>query len=240
MVKKTDSVSKETSASKSKWIDISIPFRNNMLHWPGDPFLPEVKRIWEVDKGDKVTMSEFHFISHTGTHIDAPLHFVPHGGTIDLMPLDTAIGPARVIEIKDTESVKPEELIPYNIQRGEAILFKTRNSSKLIKKDKFSKKYVFISFDAAKYLVDRGIRLVGFDYLSICKFETEAMWDSVKEYLAKSAMHRTHRIFLQNGIYVMEGINLSGVKPGNYELICLPIRLEKGDAGLTRAVLRPL
>jgi arylformamidase len=211
-----------------------------MLHWPTDPFLPEVKRIWEVDKGDKVTMSEFHFISHTGTHIDAPLHFVPHGGTIDEMPLETAIGPARVIEIKDSESIKPEELTPYNIRKGERILFKTENSSKLYKTDEFSYKYVYISFEAAEYLVKRGILLVGLDYVSICRLENEADYPSVAEYLAKSAMHRTHRIFLQNGIYVMEMINLSGVKPGNYELICLPIKLERGDAGLTRAVLRPL
>jgi arylformamidase len=240
MVRKIDSASKKAGASKSQWIDISIPFRNNMLHWPGDPFLPEVKRIWEVDKGDKVTMSEFHFISHTGTHIDAPLHFVPHGGTIDLMPLDTAIGPARVIEIKDTESVKPKELIPYKIQKGERILFKTQNSSKLFKTDEFSYQYTYLSFEAAEYLVGRGIALVGFDYISICKYETEAEYPSVAEYLAKSAMHRTHRIFLENGIYIMEFVNLSGVKPGKYELICLPIRLERGDAGLTRAVLRPL
>jgi arylformamidase len=240
MAKKIDRVSKETGSSKSKWIDISIPFRNNMLHWPGDPFLPEVKRIWEVDKGDKVTMSEFHFISHTGTHIDAPLHFVPHGNTIDLMPLDTTIGPARVIEIKDTESVKPKELAPYKIRKGERILFKTQNSSKLYKTDEFLKEYVYISFEAAEYLVSRGIILVGLDYLSICKYETEAEYPSVAEYLAKSAMHRTHRIFLENGIYILEAVDLSRAKAGNYELICLPIKLEHGDAGLTRAVLRPL
>jgi len=230
----------EKSTSKSGWIDITIPLRNAMVSWPSDPFLPTVNRIWDVNKGDKVTMSEFHFISHTGTHIDAPLHFVPGGGTIDEMPLETAIGPARVIEIEDTESVKVEELAPYNIQRGERILFKTQNSSKLFDTDEFTKEYVYLSFEAAEYLVNRGIILVGFDYITICRFETEAEYESTAVYLATSPMHRTHRIFLENGIYIMEFVNLAGVKPGNYELICLPLKLEHGDAGLTRAVIRPI
>jgi arylformamidase len=173
-------------------------------------------------------MSEFHFISHTGTHIDAPLHFVPGGSTIDSMPLETAIGPARVIVIKDPESVKPDELIPHDIQSGEAILFKTRNSSRIIKNDRLYKKYVYISLEAAKYLVKKDIRLVGLDYLTIGKFETEGMFRSQKEYLSKSQIHRIHRMFLENQIYILEAINLSGVKPGRYELICLPKNLKKG------------
>jgi arylformamidase len=193
-----------------------------------------------VNKGDKVTMSKLQMISHTGTHIDAPLHFVPKGGTIDEMPLDTMIGPARVIEIKDTESVKLEELARYDVQRGERILFKTQNSLRLYKTDEFSKKYVFVSYEAAEYLVNRGIVLVALDYLSICKYETEADWDSVTEYLTKSDMHRVHRIFLENGIYILEAVDLSDVEPGEYELICLPIKLDRGDAGLARAVLRSL
>lgn len=237
MSKKIDHIAKGSRTSKSEFIDISIPFRNGMVHWPSDQ-APRIERIMDVDRGDKVTMSELQVISHTGTHLDAPLHFVPKGGTIDEMPLETMIGPARVIEIKDTESVKLEELAPYDVQPGERILFKTQNSSRLYKTDEFSKEYVFVTYEAAEYLVKRGIILVALDYLSICKYETEADWDSVTEYLAKSDMHRVHRIFLENGIYILEAVDLSGAEPGEYELICLPIKLERGDAGLARAVLR--
>ena len=239
MPEKKDSSSKGSQNRNSDIIDITIPFRNGMVHWPSD-FAPRIERIMDVDRGDEVTISKLQVLSHTGTHIDAPLHFVPKGGTIDEMPLDTMIGPARVIEIKDTESVKLEELAPYDVQRGERILFKTQNSSRLYKTDEFSKDYVFVSYEAAEYLVNRGIVLVALDYLSICKYETEADWDSVTEYLTKSDMHRVHRIFLENGIYILEAVNLSGVEPGEYELICLPIKLDRGDAGLARAVLRSL
>jgi arylformamidase len=239
MPKKDAARSKKSGTSKSKWIDISIPFRNAMVHWTTDP-TPRIERIKDVDRGDSVTLTDIHLISHTGTHIDAPLHFVYHGGTIDEMPLDTAIGPARVIEIKDTESIKPEELTPYNIKPGERILFKTQNSSKLYHTDEFFKEYVYLTSESARYLVDRRVRLVGLDYLSISKYETEAEYPSIAEYRAKSGIHVAHRSFLEKSIYILEGINLSGVKPGNYELICLPIRLERGDAGLARAILRPI
>jgi arylformamidase len=238
MTEKNNNVSKGTDVRRDL-IDITIPFRNGMVHWPSN-HAPRVERVMDLDKGDEVTISELRMLSHTGTHIDAPLHFVPKAGTIDEMPLDTMIGPARVIEIKDPESIKLEELAPYDVQRGERILFKTQNSSKLYKTDEFSKEYVSVSYEAAEYLVNRGIVLVAIDYLSISKYETEADWDSVTEYRTKSEVHRVHRVFLENGIYILETVNLSGVEPGKYELICLPIKLERGDAGLTRAVLRPL
>ena len=229
-----------TERADTDWIDISVTFSDNMVSWPKDPFPPSVKRIMDVNEGDKVTMSELHIISHTGTHLDAPLHFVPGGDTIDHMPLDTAVGPARVIEIKDPESIKPAELEQYDIQPGERILFKTQNSEKLFQKKEFTKDYVYITFEAAEYLAKKGIRLVAIDYITLCKYESEDDWDDVKEYLAKSDMHRTHRMFLENGIYILEFVKLTGVKPGTYELICLPIKLDQGDAGLARAILRPL
>ena len=238
MPEKSNNRSKGTHA-RTEIIDITIPLRNGMVHWPSD-FVPRVERVMDQDKGDEVTMTTLQMTSHTGTHIDAPLHFVSKGGTIDEMPLDTMIGPARVIEIKDPESIKLEELAPYDVQQGERILFKTQNSSKLYKTDEFSKEYVYVSYEAAEYLVDRGIVLVALDYLSISKYETEADWDSLTEYLTNSNAHRVHRIFLENGIYLLETVNLSGVEPGEYELICLPIKLETAEAGLARAVLRPL
>jgi arylformamidase len=240
MPKTTANDNKGTGSAKSGWIDITIPIHDKMLSYPTDPFPPEVRRIKDVDRGDRVTLSEWHFVSHTGTHIDAPLHFVPHGSTIDKMPLDVAIGPARVIESKDPECIRPEELKPYNIKRGERLLFKTKNSEKIVRSDVFTTKYVYLRLDAAQYLADIGIALIGWDYLTLGKHETEADYPSTADYLTKGVMHRTHRAFLDKGIYIMETIDLSGVKPGNYELFCLPLKMVDGDAGLTRAVIRPI
>jgi arylformamidase len=223
----------------TEWIDISIPFRNGMLYWPSDP-VPKIVRMKDANAGDKVTLTDLHFISHSGTHIDAPLHFIRNGVSIDKMPLDTAVGIARVIEIKDQESIKPEELKLHNIQKGERILFKTKNSSWIYDTDEFHKKYVFLTPESAEYLVTRGIRLVGLDYITVSAYETENEYASIPEYQAKSGIHRTHRALLGNGIYIMENINLVKAKAGYYELIALPIRLENGDAGLTRAILIPL
>lgn len=212
-------------AGKSDWIDISIPLRNNMVKWPTDgPTL--IKRTKDVDKGDPVTMSEFTMISHTGTHMDAPLHFIYGGATIDTMPLDQAIGPARVIEIKDREAVKPEELSKYNILKGERILFKTRNSERVYRTDEFTEDYVYISTEAAVFLAEKGIRVVGLDYISIGSFKL------------KTQVREAHQALLGKGVWVIEGLNFTGVSPGDYEMICLPIRLEKGDAGLARAIIR--
>ncbi len=214
--------------AKSEWIDISIPLRKDLPYWPDDPVAPQIGRIVDVDKGDPVTMSQININSHNGTHVDSPLHFFKGGSTIDEMPLETTVGPARIIEIKDTESVKVSELEPYNIQPGERILFKTQNSEKAYQAGKFVKDYVYISTEAAHFLADRKVRLVGLDYLSI------------GSYNSRENLIETHETLLGNGVYVLEAINLSGVKPGEYELLCLPLRLEKGDAGPCRAILRPL
>jgi len=212
---------------KSSWIDISIPYRNKMLHWPGDP-VPRVERIKDRDKGDPVTLTEIQIIDHVGTHVDAPLHFMAGGATIDKMPLDATIGRAQVIEIKDPVSIELKEVKPYNIRRGERILFKTRNSDRCYKTDEFIGDYVYISLDVAKYLVEKGIRVIGLDYISIGKFGDD------------TNLGGTHTTFLNGGVYILEGINLAKVKPGRYDMICAPILLEKGDAAPARAILRPV
>src|SRR3989304_9959733 len=110
-------------APKSRWIDISIPFRDKMVHWPTDP-VPRVERIKDRDKGDPVTLTEMQWIDHVGTHIDAPPHFRAGGKTIDQMPLNATIGRARVIEIKNPKAITLKDVIPPNLRRGERILFK--------------------------------------------------------------------------------------------------------------------
>ena len=133
--------------------------------------VPRGERIKDRDKGDPVTLTEMQFIDHVGTHVDAPLHFIAGGRTIDKMPMDATMGRARVIEIKDPVSMNCKELKPHGIRRGERILFKTRNSSRCYKTDEFIEDYVYFATDVAKYLVDRGVRVVGLDYISIGNYQ---------------------------------------------------------------------
>jgi arylformamidase len=216
--------------SKSEWIDISVafPVDKPMPYFPTDPQGPSVTRILDRTKGDPVTMSQININSHNGTHIDAPFHFMAEGTTIDMMPLDTAIGLARVIEIKDRVSIRLEEVEPYDVKEGERILFKTRNSTYAYNSTDFITDYVYCTNEVAYYLKDKKIRLVGVDYVTIGSQKDE---ENIKI---------VHETLLGNGIYIIEMLNLDGVTPGLYEMICLPLRMEKGDAGPCRAIIRPI
>ena len=114
---------------KSAWIDISYPLSEDMLYWPQDPVPPDIKSISHASEEGIITMSQMTINTHHGTHIDAPRHFYPDGRCIDEMPLDAVMGPVRVVEIRDTELIKPEELVVHDIRPDERILFKTVNSS---------------------------------------------------------------------------------------------------------------
>ena len=208
-----------------KWIDISVTLRDAMVHWPGDP-PARIRLIHDLDRGDSHNLSEISMGSHAGTHIDAPLHFIRKGIGIDKMPLDATVGRARVIEIYDTESIKPEELFDHRIHHGERILFKTRNSSRVWQTDTFVEDFVFVSNEAAHFLVKHGVRAIGVDYLSVGGF--------------KRGGSDVHRTLLQGGVWIIEGLDLSTVSPGRYELICLPLKLEQGDGAPARAILRPI
>jgi len=213
-------------ATKSEWIDISYPLHKGMLHWPQDPVPPSVEsNSMKLEGEGTITMSQMTINTHHGTHIDAPRHFFPNGTTIDEMPLDAIMGPARVIEIKDTVSIKPEELEAHNIQPGERILFKTVNSS-YYQKEKFVEDFVYISTEGAHYLKDKKVSVVGIDYLAVGSFKDRANLIEV------------HKVLVGNGIWVIEAINLSAVKAGRYEIICLPIKIQHGDAAQARAILR--
>ena len=213
--------------AESKWIDISYPLSKDMVYWPHDPVPPNVDFIFSPTEERPVSMIQMNINTHHGTHIDAPRHFNPSGTSIDEMPLDAIIGPVRVLEIKDTESIKPEELKAHNIQAGERILFKTVNSS-YYKLGKFVEDFVYISNEGAQFLLDKKVSVVGLDYLAIGSFKD-------MENLVK-----VHNTLLGNGIWVIEALDLSAVKAGRYEIICLPIRIKQGDAGQARAIIRPL
>jgi arylformamidase len=210
------------------WYDISVPLKQGMNYFPTDPAPPKIYRYHDRDLGGRVTMSMMEMITHTGTHIDAPLHFVAGGSTISDMPLDATIGPCRVIEIRDQEKIRVAELESQNITKGERLLFKTRNSPKTYTSDTFVDDYVYLDADGATFLADKCIRLFGLDNITIGSF---------KEH---DNLTRTHQILLGAGIYILEDCALADVPPGEYELLCLPLLMWNGDAGPCRAILRPL
>jgi arylformamidase len=215
----------------SGWIDISYPLSGDMVHWPGDPIPPHIDWLYQPfkqpDRPFPITMAQLNINVHHGTHIDTPRHFNPDGASADNIPFNAIMGPARVIEIKNTVSIEPEELEPHNIQAGERILFKTVNSS-YYKKGEFVEDYVYVSPKAAHFLKDKKVSAVGLDYIAIGPYKD------------MESLGEVHMVLLNNGIWIIEQIDLSAVKAGQYELICLPLRIKEGDAAPSRAILRPL
>jgi arylformamidase len=219
-----EKMSRQISQRKTL-IDISVLLEPGMVVWPGDP---EYRRfsVSSVESGDICSVTRFSMGSHTGTHIDAPAHFIRNGVTADEVPLDILIGEALVVEIdKDNlrGAISADDLISVDLKGVSKLLLKTANS-KLLGKSRFINSFIYLTGDAARYLVDHGIKLVGIDYLSIDKPDSDD----------------AHRILLENGTAILETINLSDVKPGLYELICLPLKVFGSDGAPARAVLRVL
>src|SRR6185503_3463136 len=149
-----------------KWIDISVTIKTGMAHWPDNPEI-QVGKMLDMERGDVCNVSTLSLGSHTGTDMDGPLHFIRDGKSLDQMPLEATIGPCRVIEIKDKESVKLDDVKGQKIKAGERILFKTLNSKKSWKTDHFDEDFVYISKEAAAFLAKARVMTVGIDYLSV-------------------------------------------------------------------------
>ena len=210
--------------STNSWIDISVPIHNAMHGWPGNP--PTFITMHAgTAKGDVCNVSAMAMSSHSGTHMDSPFHFLHGAKTMDALPWDAVIGPCRVVEIKDKKAIKPAELKKLKLQKGERILFKTPNSARSWKKAEFDKDFVYISKEAAQYIVDCGVQTVGIDYLSVGGFYKDGI--------------ETHHILLGAEVWIIEGIDLAKIKPGNYDLICLPIKFQNGDGAPSRCLIRP-
>ena len=207
------------------WIDISVPIRTGMVHWPGDPPV-RLKQVQKISRGDVANVSTLIMGSHTGTHMDAPVHFLSAGRGVDAVPFPAIIGRARVIEIKDPEVIRPDELRLNRIRRGERILLKTRNSARCWQTSFFIRDFVALSKEAARFLAERRVQTVGIDYLSVGRFHRDGV--------------ETHRALLKAGIWIIEGLDLSRVKAGGYELICLPLKIEGGDGAPARAIVKSL
>ena len=206
----------------SRIYDISVPVRTGGLVYPGNPEIT-IDLQQAIARGAGANVSKVSLGSHTGTHVDAARHFFDDGETVDQIDLARLIGPAILIEFESTlMSIGARDLEAHDLRGHTRILLRTRNSG-FITDPEFAEDYTFLAPDGAEFLVSRGVELVGIDYLSIEQFH--------------SGHHRTHRTLLENGVVIVEGLNLSAVPPGEYDFICLPLRLEGLDGSPSRAVL---
>lgn len=204
--------------------DISVPVSPRLPVWPGDPEVV-LERYMSLADGDVANISRFAASVHVGTHVDAPVHFVPEGAAVDELALDALVGPAVVVEARGAPEITPELLDGLDLAEGtRRLLVKTDNSELWASPDHaFRPDYVALTPEAARWVADRGIVLLGVDYLSVQRFG--------------DAQPDTHRILLEAGVVVLEGTDLREVPPGRYVLACLPLKLRGSDGAPARAVL---
>jgi arylformamidase len=208
----------------NKWIDISLTLKSNMVHWPGDPPF-SIEPVREMDKGDSVNLSKILMGAHSGTHVDAPVHFIKGAKGVDQILIDSLIGPARIIEIADADAIKEEELARHEIKKDERVLLRTRNSiNKILYKDAFTEDFVYIEKGAAEFLVACGIKTLGVDYLSVGGYKKNGP--------------DVHRMLLDAGILIIEGLDLTKALPGFYDMICLPIKILDSDGAPARVIVK--
>lgn len=205
------------------WIDVTVPLSPATPHWPDVPDVG-MKRLANMDRGAVCNVTWLEMSVHTGTHMDAPLHFLNGAIGMDQMPLDATIGPARVVEVKDAEFIQARHLAAIRPRRGERLIFKTSNTGRCWDGQKFVKDFVYISQEAAAELARLGVRTVGVDYLSVGGFFKDGV--------------ETHHHLLKAGVWIIEGLDLRDVKPGLYDLLCLPLKTLNCDGAPCRALLR--
>jgi arylformamidase len=196
-----------------------------MPHWPDNPHVV-LERAMDIGRGDASNVSHMAMGVHTGTHMDGPVHFFHGAAGLDTMPLSATMGEARVIAIADEEQITADELRGHRLHAGERVLFRTINSTRYWRHSQFVEDFVYISEGAATHLADSGVRTVGIDYLSVGGFRADGA--------------KIHRILLDAGIWIIEGLDLSQAPAGRYEMICLPVKLHESDGAPARAILRPL
>jgi arylformamidase len=209
--------------------DVSVRLSETTPTYPGDPGI-EIKGWKSLADGDSANVSLLYMGAHSGTHVDAPAHFIEGAGPVESLSLEALIGEAQVVAVPDSVKTIDASFAAAHCQPGrERILFKTRNSNFWSEENLvFHTDFTHIDLSAAEYLISQGTKLVGIDYLSIERF--------------KSKTHETHLALLSKEIVILEGLDLRGINAGIYELICLPLRIAggKGDGAPVRAVLRTL
>lgn len=203
--------------------DISLTVSPDLPIWPGDPNAV-IERVEKLEEGSNANVSRIEMGVHTGTHVDAPFHFLQDGATAESMSLKVLTGRAYVLALPDVDVIDAAALQAAEIPpRTRRLLFKTRNSQYWAEgANGFQTDFVGISADGAQYLVDRGVKLVGVDYLSVAPYKES---------------RPTHEILLEAGAVVVEGLDLSRVSQGRYTLYCLPLKLAGSDGAPARAIL---
>ncbi len=195
-------------------IDISVPVRPGMVTYPGDPTVT-LERVVSIADGGVVNLSRLDFGVHSGTHVDAPVHFIDGAAAAESLPLDVLIGPARVLDLTAAERLDASAFDGVELQ--ERVLLKTRNSE-LWERETFADEFLALTEDGARALIEAGVRLVGIDYLSI-------------------GDEAAHHALLGAGVVAIEGLDLRGVVPGDYRLVCAPLKLVGSDGAPARALL---
>jgi arylformamidase len=205
-------------------LDVSLPLSPTLPVWPGDPPI-EITRTLATADGGIANVSRLRLGTHSGTHVDPPFHFIDGGATMDAIPIERWIGAARVVEIADPAAVTRRELESKNLSGAKKLLFKTRNSELWNDPSHaFRTDFVAVDLDAAKYIVELGIDLVGIDYFSIEKYDAEPG-------------HPVHHTLLVAGVLVIEALDLREAREGDYTLYCLPLRIVGGDGAPARVIL---
>jgi len=205
-----------------KLYDASIPIRKGMVTFPGDPLFRMEPRS-QIEKGDPVNVAIISMGTHMGTHVDPPAHYLDGGATVDEIPLDTLVGPGIVLDMRGVSQIDRQVLEGAPIGDHVRVLLKTDNGP-LLFESSFHEDYVHLTEDGAKYLVEKGVCLVGIDYLSIERYQNPGA--------------PVHRTLLQAGVLIVECVHLLEIPPGSYEIFCLPICIKGADGAPTRVLLR--
>jgi arylformamidase len=205
-----------------KLIDVTVPLDENLPAYPGNtPF--QIEAIKRISRGGSTNVSTLHMSAHAGTHIDAPRHFFDDGAGADQLPIELLLGRTLVVEVTSRHGIAPEDLSGVDLSEAVRVLFKTVNS-RLWSTPEFRPDYVGLTEAGAKHLVERGVKVVGVDYLSIEEFRKPGA--------------PAHRVLLGSGTIVIEGLNLLEVEPGYYDMFCLPLRIVGCDGAPARVILR--
>ena len=202
--------------------DVSLALKPGIPVFPGNPPLT-IDSVKSIARGDSSNVSLLHIGTHTATHVDAPCHFISGAAGVDAIDPEILLGRARLFQLEEVHQINRRLLQGLDFKGVTRLLLGTRNSA-LLHQKQINLDYTFVTEDAAQYLVDMGIRLVGVDYLSIEEYHKPG--------------RPAHHILLHAGVVIVEGLNLSRVPPGDYELICLPLRLKGGDGAPARVLLR--
>ncbi len=207
------------------WIDVSATISDGMTRWPTDPAVHIYKAEQIGVNGAVANVTAISTTAHVGTHIDAPLHFFKEGIDVASVSLDKLVGKAKVFRISNDKEINLAGIKDLGIEDGDRVLFRTRNSDVEWEHAPFIEDFVYLATDAAQYLADKNIKCVGVDYVSLGSKENDP---------------EVHRLILGKEIVIIEGLKLGAVESGEYDMICLPLKIKDSDGGPSRVILKAI